>query len=629
MKKILILLIILLIPVSFTEAQFNNGLIISLNTDNATEITGSSAKIKANYVSTIFSMNGMIEYSKTSNLPHSDTSLLSDQFRTQITQILGNPSYDITTIKNSAFVLTNLDFNTTYYYRFCLKDVFKNSGLLGGHSYECSSVKSFTTLPFVEKIYISNVRTTCPPPTNTPVTDTTANLCGSADISSDIPEGAGYGYFRYSTAKIPPIFCNDIYGNNMSSTKEIVLNPGSKKWNTTITNLNPDTTYYYCSVVSNNTRIPSEIKYGGVASFRTLPCPTCEQKNIETKKITATNKTSASLRGAYNFTKAVNVYFEYQEAGSKINSDSILGLLGLGGVELTSGASLGGTSTGRTNNNTGGSTENRGTNSIAQDLEIPASSIWKTTSKQNKSAGNNGDFSTNVTGLKEGKRYLYRAVAEIISTGEKLYGFTYDFTTLGSSSSGDGTGDGVGYGNDGWTSDFSNDGYSGGGSSGSGSGGSSGGSGGSSTNNGSSSNTGTLGGGVFGGSNPTPPPAIGQLGNPSSLSLVGNEEGIETVFIRQIMGNQGLAKRYGYREGTNLQAFAENLAHTFAQAFGYVSIDGREVRVIVPNKAAYEIGLVNNVLVVYEFFDNRLTGIATTNGVLKTPLQYEYYFNKR
>jgi hypothetical protein len=624
MKKILILLIILLIPVSFTEAQFNNGSIISLNTDNATEITGSSAKIKANYVSTIFSMNGMIEYSKTPDLPISATSLLPNQFRTAIVQMQGNPfTNDTTTIKNSNFVLTNLDFNTKYYYRFCLKDVFKPNGLLGGHSYECSSVKSFTTLPFVEKIYISNVRTTCPPPTNTQVTDTTANLCGSADISSDIPEGSGYGYFRYSTAKIPPIFCNDIYGNNMSSTKEIVLNPGSKKWNTTITNLNPDTTYYYCSVVSNNTRIPSEIKYGGVASFRTLPCPTCESKHIETKPALANEETMAILRAEYNFTKATNVWFEYQKVSSETKSDTLLGLLGLGAIE--NGISLIGTqitSTSKTQSNAG--TSSVAVNEQTNDNSTVINSIWKTIGRQSKNAQSSGTFSSNLTGLTPGTRYLYRVVAQINSTGEKIYGNVLDFTTIGTSNSENGGGGGVDPSNDDWNYDGDN--YSGGGSNGSG--GSSSGSGGSSVIS-SGNSTGTLGGGVFGSGSNTPPPAIGQLGNPLSLSLVGNEEGIETVFIRQIMGNQGLAKRYGYREGTNLQAFAENLAHTFAQAFGYVSIDGREVRVIVPNKAAYEIGLVNNVLVVYEFFDNRLTGIATTNGVLKTPLQYEYYFNKR
>ena len=629
MKKIIIITIFILIFAKTSFAQFGN--IISFVDSQSSNVSSYGAEIKGLYTTRINTLIAKVEYSTSEVMPTNDIFLLPFQKKTEGVTVYGNSPLEPQAQKEVNFTLLNLESNTTYYYRVCLKDVFTPDRTTGSN-YKCSSTKTFTTSSSNKMATnISNTKTTCNANNTTPTTDTSAELCGTATILQDIPGGVGYGYFRYSTAKIPPIFCNDIYGSNMLSTRESVLYPGNKEWKMTVTGLNPDTTYYYCSVVSNNTRNPSEIKYGGVASFRTLPCPTCEQKNIETKKITATNKTSASLRGAYNFTKAVNVYFEYQEAGRKINSDSILGLLGLGGVDLTSGASLGGTSTGRTNNNTGGSTENRGTNSIAQDLEIPASSIWKTTSKQNKSAGNNGDFSTNITGLKEGKRYLYRAVAEIVSTGEKIYGFTYDFTTLGSSSSGDGTGDGVGYGNDGWTSEggsgFGGSGSGGSSSSSSGAGSSSGGGGSSVSSSGNS--TGTLGGGVFGSGNNTPPPAIGQMGNPSSLSLVGNTEGIENVFIRQIMGNSGLARRYGYREGADLQAFAQNLAHTFAQAFGYVSLDGREVRVIVPNKAAYEIGLVNNILVIYEFFDNKLTGIATTNGVLKTPTAYEYYFNKR
>jgi hypothetical protein len=619
-KKILTALIfcLLVIP-NFSNAQLS-GTIWSVNSSEAQEVTATSAKITGFYSSTFFSLQGRVEYSTTSNMPADDNFLFPGQFKTENKSFLGNAPFEPTAIKSVDFELNKLQSGTLYYYRFCIKDSFSNNSGLGlKHSYTCSDVKTFTTISVNDDSLrkISNVLTTCPPSSEN-VTDTTAELCGSATIDPEIQGGVGYGYFRYSPSKIPPIFCNDIYGSEMLSTREVVLGSGNKKWTTIVTGLEQDTTYYYCAVVSNNTRNPSDIRYGGVSSFRTLPCPTCEQKNIETKQINPTNQNSALLRGSFNFTNPVNVYFEYQEAGSKINTDSLLGLLGIGGVitagsaENMSGLSL--TTTG----GTGPGVQSINTN-------LAPSTSWKNTNKQSKNAKASGEFSISISNLKPGQRYLYRAVAEMTNTGEKLYGYTLDFRTAGSSVS-DGGGSGVGYGNDGWSggggsSDFG----SGGGSSGSGTGGGS--SGGSS--GGTNSATGTLNGGVFGPGNNTPPPAIGQIGNPSSLSLVGNTEGIETVFIRQIMGNNGLARRYGYRENMDLQAFAQNLAHTFAQAFGYVSLDGREVRVVVPNKAAYEIGLVNNILVIYEFFENRLTGIATTNGILKTPTAYEYYFNKR
>ena len=87
----------------------------------------------------------------------------------------------------------------------------------------------------------------------------------STATDSSLPNTA---YFRYSTSPISPVFCNDIYGSNMTSTKDIkmgtsyqnlkegngnVYNQSSKLnyFYQVITNLAPDTTYYYCAIVSN------------------------------------------------------------------------------------------------------------------------------------------------------------------------------------------------------------------------------------------------------------------------------------------------------------------------------------------------------------------------------------------
>jgi len=181
--------------------------------------------------------------------------------------------------------------------------------------------------------------------TNTPtnVTQTTATLNGkggsSIEPTTELNSKALLkGYFRYSTAEISPIFCNDIYGTNMVSTKDIILNDNSditkeknaKNKNTNyyngidnttfnktvysnsfsqdITGLKPDTKYYYCAIISNR----NDIAYGGVSiikNFNTNPLET----TIETKDATKITPTTATLNGSYSAVKNVKTYFEYQE----------------------------------------------------------------------------------------------------------------------------------------------------------------------------------------------------------------------------------------------------------------------------------------------------------------------------
>ncbi|MES2023448.1 MAG: hypothetical protein V4439_02080 [Patescibacteria group bacterium] len=124
-------------------------------------------------------------------------------------------------------------------------------------------------------------------------------------------------------------------------------------------------------------------------------------------------------------------------------------------------------------------------------------------------------------------------------------------------------------------------------------------------------------------------PEIGDIRKPISDAIVRTGEGVETVFARQIIAYPQLAKLYGYTAGSNLKVFAGELAHTFAKLFGYYSGGGREIRVLPANIAAYELGMKDNKLAVYEYYGNKIENIATVAPILKNALGYEYYFIKK
>lgn len=121
---------------------------------------------------------------------------------------------------------------------------------------------------------------------------------------------------------------------------------------------------------------------------------------------------------------------------------------------------------------------------------------------------------------------------------------------------------------------------------------------------------------------------LGQTATPPWDAIVRYHEGIETVFIRQIIKNPIFTQRYGYVEGMNLQTFAEDLADQFARAFGYVNTNGREIRVGPPDIAAYQLQLIGNKLTVYEYYDNKIIDIRSTTATFKNASGYEYYFKK-
>ncbi len=144
------------------------------------------------------------------------------------------------------------------------------------------------------------------------VTYTTAVLQGLMEASS-VPTLPITAYFRYSKADFPPIFCNDIYGTNMTSTKDIPLGiVSSTSFSQPISNLIPDTTYYYCAIISDK----QNIIYGGssvVRKFHTNPY----QTTVRTGSATSIGLESAVLNGTVSSIDNVTTYFQYKEASKR------------------------------------------------------------------------------------------------------------------------------------------------------------------------------------------------------------------------------------------------------------------------------------------------------------------------
>ncbi|MCF7833803.1 MAG: hypothetical protein K9L98_00045 [Candidatus Pacebacteria bacterium] len=117
-------------------------------------------------------------------------------------------------------------------------------------------------------------------------------------------------------------------------------------------------------------------------------------------------------------------------------------------------------------------------------------------------------------------------------------------------------------------------------------------------------------------------------GIPPNDALVRQGEGVEHVFVRQIMNNPTLQQRYGFNPTKNINTFAWDMAHLLAKILGYVGKEGKEIRVSMPNIAAYELRLTDNGLNVYEYYNNKIISIQKVIPVLKNKASYEYYFKK-
>ncbi len=122
---------------------------------------------------------------------------------------------------------------------------------------------------------------------------------------------------------------------------------------------------------------------------------------------------------------------------------------------------------------------------------------------------------------------------------------------------------------------------------------------------------------------------LGQTATPPNDAIVRFHEGIEHALQRQIVKNKALATRYGYTEGQDISRFAWSTADFFARIFGYVNKNGKEIRVVKPDIAAYELQLRGNKLTIYEYYDNKIVNIQQLTDALRSNYDFEYYFQKR
>ena len=375
------------------------------------------------------------------------------------------------------------------------------------------------------------------------INDVSATLRGISGTGLDLslPTTA---YFRYTTAPTRPVFCNDIYGSNMISTPDIKITSSSQSFHQNIANLNPNTTYHYCAIISSK----NGIAYGEVKNFHTPSCPTCAQTTVTTIGSQVIDSNSAWLKGTYSTSKPIQTYFEYRRE--------------ISAVETKNGAT-----------------------SANRLVESWTKAVG---SEKDHSANTFGNRSFLLSGLKSNTKYNFRLVAK---TGEDraqiIKGDILNFKTFAS-------------GGGGQTPDIEAD-------------------------ESIYTETGGAGGAIVTGGG-----TLGQIMTPPADAVVRFQEGIEDVFFRQIIANNGsLARIYGYKDGRNLTAFAWDLADLFARAFGYIGYDGKEIRVGPPDLAAYQIvSIGGGKLIVYEYFDSKIVSIRNMTEILRNIYDYEYYYRK-
>jgi len=429
----------------------------------------------------------------------------------------------------------------------------------------------------------------------TNITETEATLSGVAGSAGTKEKQVGY--FRYSTATFPPVFCNDIYGSDMEATNEVCLSYDQNcsifvnittTFKIKVDDLLPNTTYYYCAVSSDKT----QINYGNVKSFTTKPKANDSNSlnssvSITTKPALVVNENSAYLNGFYNSLYSSETYFEYRKNYEK-NINSIIkaptqympvpeintGLGGslMGGLHTFSVPKI---YTGLTSGGSISTPELLTPPSINTPIS-ETNNGWTKVNTQNHNIGN-GTLNFLLTGLSSNTNYQFRAVIKTTSneteTGSIIYGNILTFKTSQTKNV--------------FQGDVSNE------------------------------------------NNNQTPLTLGQKATPPVDAVVHYLEGIENVLARQIIANSDIAKKYGYKEGADLNAFAWNLADLLARKFGYVNSKGKEIRVSKPDIAAYELRLSSGGLTVYEYYNNKIVHIQKLSSILRNKYNYEYYFNKK
>ena len=563
------------------------------------------------------------------------------------------------------------------------------------------------------------------------VTQNTATLNGTGGDLVSKPTLPITAYFRYTKANKnnPPIFCNDVYGSNMISTGDKFLGPtASQSFSQEITGLAPNTTYYYCAIISNK----DNIAYGGssiVKSFHT----NCYNTTVETKKEANIKSTSAILNGTYcspknNLAKTitntdVTTYFVYKKSefaspwivaknGNKSseqknslgNYANLFGNINFNLTGLTpnttyqfravvknnAGTANEATYTGDIfyfTTSASSSGTNSGSGETGNEIKNPVCKLPyvlnsstntciytpPTTTCENNAtnypacdnipdnicvngATNYPKCDTNIKICMNGannpptciKNTNYNNDGTNTGTNTGTTGTWNSGTdsgtwisTSGVGGTGSATWTGTGNGGGVWTSATgsgtwtSNKGTNGiGGGTNTGTWNSSNWRSNNSYNNGNYNNGNYNNGTGSNGNNnnkkiiDTTPLKLGQTATPPSDAIVRYQEGIETVFARQIVADVEFAKKYGYTDGSDLQSFAWYLSDQLARMFGYVNENGREIRVSKPDIAAYQLQLSGNTLKVYEYYDNTIVDVRNVTTTFKEASDYEYYFKK-
>lgn len=251
------------------------------------------------------------------------------------------------------------------------------------------------------------------------IKDTSATLTGSL-----IPGGEdAFAYFRYSTIEgFPPVFCNDIYGSKMKSTKEIKIagGSGSTIFNYELTGLEPGKKYYYCAIGSNSKQINS----GGAVKYFTTKLPT-GSFSIETKEAVVASETSAYLNGFFNTSVSANTYFEYRKSGLDSSSNKQSSFFERIKNKLANFFK---------------------TNKVEAATSIlkkkPTTFDWIKVGEKSQSANRNGSISYLLTGLSPSTMYDFRAVIKADSDtyviSDTVYGNISSFKTKEGSSTSSG-----------------------------------------------------------------------------------------------------------------------------------------------------------------------------------------------
>ena len=383
--------------------SFKTKLKISITTSQPIDVTATTATLGGEVVNAEAPLPCGIIYGTSSSLSSTNGTVLT---------ATSDGAYSLS--------VTELDENTTYYYRAFVVD---------GEEYKYGEVRSFKT-----KLKIS-ITTSQP----VDVTATTATLGGEV-VNAEAP--------------LP---CGIIYGtsSSLSSTSGTVLSTTSDgAYSLSVTELDENTTYYYRAYVVDG----GEYKYGEVLSFKTkrgitvttndaaditvttaslggkihgaeqdLPCgiiygtsTTLSSTNGIVRSTTSSDDFSLSVTGldgntTYYYRAYVIVADEYRYGDIRSFKTKYVTVTTGSATEITDcGATLSGT-------------VSNAEQSLACGIIYGTSTTLSTTSGTMKPTTSSGEFSVSVTGLNENTAYYYRAY--VVDAGEYKYGDVLSFAT--------------------------------------------------------------------------------------------------------------------------------------------------------------------------------------------------------